>query len=166
MALRDSSIERKSGPSSSLRVSQKLSKVPIDSKSNSLSPGLARTLIYEIIPPSKRPELEPCGNMPSIRHFQDPGGGGGGRDVVAQVPADAIFLVRCYGCMPGGGIFKHSRPENGHSSSHAAICQVLGTSKIRAAGGARGVVAQAPADAIFLVRCYGSPLNRLHLPPA
>ena len=91
---------------------------------------------------------------------------GGVRDVVAQVPADAIFLVRCYGCMPGGGIFKHSRPENGHNSSHAAICQVLGTSKIRAAGGARGVVAQAPADAIFLVRCYGSPLNRLHLPPA
>ena len=74
---RDSSIERKSGPSSSLRVSQKLSKVPIDSKSNSLSPGLARTLIYEIIPPSKRPELEPCGNMPSTRHFQDPGSRGG-----------------------------------------------------------------------------------------
>ena len=30
-----------------------------------------------LFPPSKRPELEPCGNMPSTRHFQDPGSRGG-----------------------------------------------------------------------------------------
>ena len=69
------------------------------------SPG---HLSMRLFPPSKRPELEPCGNMPSTRHFQDPGSRGG------------------TGCSGPG-----SRGRN-----------------------------------FSCVRCYGSPLNRLHLPPA